>query len=113
MSDAWKTQEVLEQCLVYVTTAQVIEVSRGSEKTVALWPHARGYDCGPCALSPRCGRLPCMGGEGLPRGLPFVNWQTSPATALIADLRNQLHKLHGVVFDDQVTTDDTCVVHPI
>lgn len=117
MGDAWKTREVLENCLTYITTPRTIAVTRGSGKVEELtfWPHARGFDCGPCDLRSRCGRLPCMRSDGLPYGLPLVNWQTSPATALIADLRNQLRKNHGVVFDgDAVTTDDDeCIAHPI
>lgn len=79
MSESWKTKEVLEKCLQYVSTPKEIIIE---DSPLNLWPHTRGYDCGPCDLGKqgRCGRLPCMGSEGLPYGLPLINWQTSTFT---------------------------------
>ena len=107
MSESWKTKEVLENCLQYVSTHQEIIIDN---KPVKFWPHARGYDCGPCELGRkgRCGRLPCMSGEGIPYGLPFVNWQTTPHTALIADLKKQLN-----IDIKESTLDLNEAIHPI
>lgn len=100
MSEDWKTKEILENCLKYITEPREV---RMNTKVVQLWPHVRGYDCGPCelGLQGRCGRLPCMYGEGIPYGLPFINWQTTPHTALIADLKNQL----GIDVKDTIQVD--------
>lgn len=53
-----------------------------------LYPHPRGFDCGPCS-SARCGRVPCMASE-TPDGVGLVNWKPTMNVRLIQELRTGL-----------------------
>jgi hypothetical protein len=65
-----------------------------------LWPHLRGFECGPCIG--HCS-LPCHTSE-TPNGIGPVNWQAKPCTEIIAKLRRGLGL--DAVTSTETTTED-------